>query len=177
MSDQEDLLVISDVLQDFSSQGGGRDLRRLAEVAYRLSGKRSEDLSKAATQSRAEGIVKYDVVAPVSGMVTQILSHEPDLLTEAFENLYIEVCPDCYDPLEDDYCQRCEEEAEYPEHQYREVYEYWIVSEWLGRELLARGEVVAQDFYGSVIWGRGRTGQAIVYDSVIQDIANYLDSL
>ena len=53
---------------------------------------------------------------------------------------------------------------------YIEVYEHWIVSNWLAAKLKARGEVT-RDFAGLTIWGRCCTGQSMAMDSVIQDIA------
>ena len=50
-----------------------------------------------------------------------------------------------------------------------EVYEHWIVSDWLGRKLKARGEII-QDFAGFTLWGRCTTGQAIYLDGVIEEI-------
>lgn len=55
-----------------------------------------------------------------------------------------------------------------------EVYEHWIVSDFLARKLEARGEVIERDFYGLVIWGRCCTGQSILLDSVICDIYDAL---
>lgn len=52
----------------------------------------------------------------------------------------------------------------------REVYEHWIVSEWLADELIKHGERVDKDFAGLCIWGRTTTGQAISQDAVIQKI-------
>ena len=51
-----------------------------------------------------------------------------------------------------------------------EVYEHWIVSEWLAARLEERGEVIERDFFGLTIWGRACTGQAILLDSVICSI-------
>lgn len=51
-----------------------------------------------------------------------------------------------------------------------EVYEHWIVSDWLQRKLAERGEVTG-DFAGLSIWGRCTTGQSISMDGVIRDIA------
>ena len=48
-----------------------------------------------------------------------------------------------------------------------EIYEHWIVSEWLANRLEERGEVVERDFYGLTIWSRACTGQAILLDNVI----------
>lgn len=53
-----------------------------------------------------------------------------------------------------------------------EVYEHWIVSDWLAEKLEGMGHPVARDFLGLTIWGRPTTGQAISLDSVILHIAN-----
>lgn len=52
----------------------------------------------------------------------------------------------------------------------REVFEHWIVSEWLGRKLQERGEKVDFDFCNLVIWARTTTGQSISMDHVIREI-------
>ena len=51
-----------------------------------------------------------------------------------------------------------------------EVYEHWIVSEWLADRLEAKGQSVERDFHGLTVWGRCCTGQAILLDSIICDI-------
>ncbi len=48
-----------------------------------------------------------------------------------------------------------------------DVYEHWIVTDWLADKLKAKGEMIERDFYGLTIWGRTTTGQAILLDSVI----------
>lgn len=52
----------------------------------------------------------------------------------------------------------------------REVFEHWIVSEWLADRLAEKGEKVDKDFSGLVIWARTTTGQAISSDGVIEEI-------
>lgn len=49
----------------------------------------------------------------------------------------------------------------------REVYEHWIVSDWLADQLAAHGEKVDKDFAGMTVWARTTTGQGIASDSVI----------
>ena len=51
-----------------------------------------------------------------------------------------------------------------------DIYEHWIVTEWLAARLEERGEVIERDFYGLTIWGRACTGQAILLDEVICSI-------
>jgi len=53
----------------------------------------------------------------------------------------------------------------------REVFEHWIVSDWLADQLEARGEKVDKDFAGMVVWARTTSGQGIASDSVIEAIA------
>ena len=53
---------------------------------------------------------------------------------------------------------------------HSEVYEHWIVSDWLARKLKERGGIVGE-LCGLTIWGRQCTGQAICLDRGIQQIA------
>ena len=52
---------------------------------------------------------------------------------------------------------------------FREIFEQWIVSKYLGEDLREKGEVV-EEFMGLLVWGRTTTGQAIALDGVIRDI-------
>lgn len=52
----------------------------------------------------------------------------------------------------------------------REVYEHWIVTDWLADKLIEHGEKVDKDFTGMCIWARTTTGQAIAADHVIEAI-------
>jgi hypothetical protein len=68
--------------------------------------------------------------------------------------------------------QLCEMEGIEPYE--REVFEHWIVSDWLADKLAERGEKVDKDFAGMVVWARTTTGQGIASDSVIEQIADDL---
>ena len=51
----------------------------------------------------------------------------------------------------------------------KEVYEWYLVSDWLAEKLAEKGEAIVR--YGlSTWWGRQVTGQAVYLDSVISDI-------
>ena len=52
----------------------------------------------------------------------------------------------------------------------RDVYEYWLVSDWIAEKLEKKGEVIG-DLYGLTIWGRCCTGQAIYLDQVWEEMA------
>jgi hypothetical protein len=62
-------------------------------------------------------------------------------------------------------------ESESIEPYQREVFEHWIVSDWLADQLEARGEKVDRDFAGMIVWARTTSGQGIASDSVIEAIA------
>lgn len=55
-----------------------------------------------------------------------------------------------------------------------EIFEHWIVSEWLASRLADKGEKVIHDFMGLTLWGRRTTGQSICMDGVICDIYDEL---
>lgn len=63
----------------------------------------------------------------------------------------------------------CEQDAIDPYD--REVYEHWVVSDWLADKLIAHGEKVDKDFAGMCVWARTTTGQAIYIDDVVEQIA------
>ena len=57
-----------------------------------------------------------------------------------------------------------------------EVYEHWVVSDWLAEQLEAHNEVIFE-FEGLTIWGRCTTGQAIYVDYVIEQITRELNDV
>jgi hypothetical protein len=60
-------------------------------------------------------------------------------------------------------CESCFEANQMPQ----EIFEWWLVSQWLGKKLLIEGEPILDNSYGTW-WGRTTTGQAISMDYVIQ---------
>ena len=58
----------------------------------------------------------------------------------------------------------------------REVFEHWIVSDWLADKLAEKGEKVDKDFAGLTVWARTTTGQGIASDSVIEQIVADLNA-
>ena len=57
-----------------------------------------------------------------------------------------------------------------------EVYEHWTVSDWFARKLRERGHPTGE-LFGLTIWGRCTTGQSILLDRVIGEIAAELQIL
>ncbi|KAK2245412.1 hypothetical protein XC29_00725 [Clostridioides difficile] len=66
------------------------------------------------------------------------------------------------------------EELECEQDEPHEIYEFWIVSEWLCNKLKELGEVVIPS---ENIWGRGCTGQSISLDYVISKICEDMEIL
>lgn len=58
----------------------------------------------------------------------------------------------------------------------REVFEHWIVSDWLADKLAERGEKVDKGFAGMIVWARTTSGQGIASDSVIEAICAELNA-
>ena len=57
----------------------------------------------------------------------------------------------------------------------REIFEHWIVSDWLADRLAERGEKVDKDFAGLPVWARTTTGQGIAQDWVISQLCTALN--
>jgi hypothetical protein len=58
-----------------------------------------------------------------------------------------------------------------------DIYEHWIVTDFLADKLEDRGEKVLRDFFGMTVWCRPTTGQAILLDHVISEICEDMEIL
>jgi len=105
-------------------------------------------------QEKASKLVSNHIYHNLSMTADKELKENPELLFEA-KNYY----------QRDEDGKKDLENGEYPE-----VYEYWAVSQWLANKLEEKGEVIFEmlDF---IVWGRQCTGQAIIMDGVIEEIA------
>jgi hypothetical protein len=97
-------------------------------------------------ETKKERLVNREILCNVSYLVSNLISQ--DKYCEGLSELFGEEDEDGYLP---------------------EVYEYWLVTPWLGKKLKACGELVTE-FLDLVIWGRQTTGQSITCDNVIEDI-------
>ncbi len=66
-------------------------------------------------------------------------------------------------------CESCFEDN----RESQEIFEWWLISDWLEIKLKMSGEPVLSNDYGSW-WGRTCTGQAIFLDTVIEDMYDEL---
>lgn len=89
---------------------------------------------------------------------------------EDIENFFQYICPECGEGYqeEEDAKSCCNSETE-PENEPQEIFEWWIVSEYLYNKLKEKGESVLE-WGNNYYWGRGTTGQAILLDYVISEI-------
>jgi hypothetical protein len=80
----------------------------------------------------------------------------------------------------DTYFEACQAAADHYnlDCDYREALEHWAVTKWLGEKLQAHGEMVIFGFLDfEAIWGRTTSGQAILLDHVIGEIAEEMEIL
>ena len=127
------------------------------------------------TQNELSTFVNNNVMTYQSMLVDHLLEKEIFSYDE-ITNLYEYKCPQCghgdideqsFAADEGYKCPSCEEcfDTE-PESESQEIYEWWIVNEWLLDKLEEKGEPVLRTDYGNW-WGRTTTGQAIMLDWVI----------
>jgi hypothetical protein len=115
---------------------------------------------------------------------------------EDIQNLYLPQCQNCgyqgkFEQVEADekgngkfnkekivyLCPECRQETdEEPETEAQEIFEWWIITEWLAKKLQDKDEPIL-DWGNNFYWGRTCTGQAILLDGVISDICEELEIL
>lgn len=96
------------------------------------------------------------------------------------ENFYTNHCPECGEDQSSnlDICPDCEKAGRIVELENtpQEVFEWWIITEYLYKKLQAKGEPVLE-WGNNYYWGRTCTGQAILLDGVISDICAEMEIL
>jgi predicted nuclease with TOPRIM domain len=101
---------------------------------------------------------KREEIEKLQSLITEIEDAEDiEYLEETIENLEEEI-----------------EELEELEQEPQEVFEWWAVSRWLAAKLGEYNEPIL-DFGNNYYWGRTCTGQSIVLDGVINNIAKDLE--
>lgn len=131
----------------------------------------------------ARQVVDRDLYANQSLLVTKLLGEEL-IGYEDIENAYDESLDTIKEYLiheadidEDKLTDLSEEEirALAEEHNFcppvHDIYEWWLVSDWLADHLRRFDEPILDTDYGTW-WGRTCTGQAILLDGIIQQIMN-----
>lgn len=157
-------------------------------MGYTVNGK-EYDYFSSTNQDILRKLVNREVCACISDMAEHLFSYDDDTydVWDNWENLTYEACPHCGEALDDDTCDLlnsgeeavcswCEEVIDSADTRQAEIYEYWIVTPWFGEKLAAHGEPI-YNRWGGDIWGRCTTGQSMVLDYVIAQIAHELGIL
>lgn len=86
--------------------------------------------------------------------------------------MLLEPCREEHQGLDDDDLLERYQDAvrEHSQDNPQEAYEWWRVSPWLVRKLRELGEIVIENGYGCW-WGRGCTGQSMLMDGTLQQVA------
>ena len=102
------------------------------------------------------------------------------------ENLYEYRCPQCGEVIKEDEegnytcagykCDYTAPDSHMLEQEPQEIFEWWIVTEFLYNKLKEKGEPVLE-WGNNYYWGRTTTGQAILLDGVISDICSDMEIL
>lgn len=132
--------------------------------------------------------VRREVIGLASDIVSRLQENEESWIDNwDIDNLYHTVCQDCGgDVKERDMdsmldgkwkCDSCDFNTdEELEQEIQEVSEYWFINDYLAKKLEGKGELIINEFQLK-IWGRETTGQAILLDNVIGEIASDLEIL
>lgn len=141
-----------------------------------------------------QDFVNREVIYCVSTLLNEINQNHHNLSCN-YEDLYAlfqgppslgeYTCPECAHVWEDEpgdtdqyTCPKCKfdgvDDDDFEPTEYREIFEHWIVSDWLADKLAYHGEAVCKDFYGLTVWGRTCTGQRIALDGLIERIYDEL---
>ena len=163
--------------------------------------KEKEKDNKQEIEESAKNIISNEILAVQSSLVEKLLSeniiqidtiqnyyhyHVDNKLTGSDEYMssdefdtYKEKIEEKINDLESDEKDATEwqehlDELENIESQPQEIYEWWLISDWLKEKLLAEGEPVLDTDYG-IWWGRTSSGQQIVADGIIQKIVKKIN--
>ena len=118
------------------------------------------------TQRELQTLVDREVIYCASHLIHELgkvitsLCVDDCVALECLQGGYAQ-CPDCFDGS----CGDCNEGEV-----LIEVFEHWIISDWLAKRLEQLGEIVCYDFMGLTIWGRQCSGQSIMLDNVITEV-------
>lgn len=140
--------------------------------------KGGEHMDKRSREQEVDSFVCREIYICQSALIEEVLKQqifsidEIDNLYRPFDGKLISpaLCVRCklecsFLDSETGLCEGCFEDTREPQ----EIFEWWLVSPWLGRKLHMAGEPLIDNGYG-VWWGRCVTGQAISIDYVINQI-------
>lgn len=137
--------------------------------------KKTTDFNSIVNQEIKSKFVQREVKTCFSYEMDEILKLKPELWDD-MENLYRDICTHCGhegETTSEGDCPKCNHKME---NEPQEIFEYWIVSDFLYRKLKEQGEPVLE-WGNNCYWGRCTTGQAILLDYVISKICSDMEIL
>ncbi|HWY79776.1 MAG TPA: hypothetical protein VNW29_05470 [Candidatus Sulfotelmatobacter sp.] len=140
--------------------------------------KGGDNMNEITREQALDAFVGREIYACQSSLIEEALKQQLFSVDE-IDNLYREfdgnllspaVCVKCHGEFpcldsETGECEECYEANQMPQ----EIFEWWLISPWLGKKLQLIGEPIINNDYG-IWWGRTTTGQAITMDYVIQKV-------
>lgn len=146
---------------------------------------------KEPTQRQLDDFVSREVYICQTSLVEELLNLDDPLVSISWDDIVnstFKACDKCGGDLIKDTeahnspytCDMCEDKVAADQADNRlepaEIFEWWIVSDWLADKLEVHGEPILKSDYGTW-WGRTCSGQAISMDSVIEDIYKELNAV
>ena len=118
-------------------------------------------------QDIARDLVKHHVLSCQSNLVYELFNKE-FISYDEYQNLYMtdDEIKNCFDVSTEEEIEEIRNNGE----DMNEVFEHWLVSDWLIDRLKEENEPVLETDF-ETWWGRCATGQSIILDYVIQKIA------
>lgn len=149
--------------------------------------KQKPDFNSVENQEIKSQFVKREVLTCFSYEMDAVLKASSDWAEKEnplpswddIENLFTDTCPECgYDGESDIHhnCPECKDKQIEMESTPAEIFEWWIVTEYLYNKLKAKGQPVLE-WGNNCYWGRCTTGQAIMLDHVISEICSDMEIL
>lgn len=147
------------------------------------------DYNSIVNQSIKDKFVRREVLTCFSYEMDTILNQESQPQKGSGSNKTLPTWEDI-ENLYSDVCEKCGEEKPYNdaeggehcacggdfESQPQEIFEWWIVTEYLYNKLKAKGQPVLE-WGNNCYWGRCTTGQGILLDHVISQICEEMEIL
>jgi hypothetical protein len=147
----------------------------------------NQDIKRKFVDNEVMACFSYEMEAILKASSNWSDKDNPLPTFDEIENLYEYVCPHCNEELPEtdelkpgsvkEYeCPHCKEEFSDADSQPQEIFEWWIVSDFLYRKLKEQNEPVLE-WGNNYYWGRGTSGQAIMLDGVISTICKEMEIL
>lgn len=136
-------------------------------------------------KEQLDRIIDREIYTLANGVMAA-LCEQNDCWTDHAENMDKHVCPECGEEVNAEVCENDEETGDYicphcserfdsPEYESKEIYRWFMVSDWLAERLKAHGEAVYEE-HDVAFWGRTGCGYALTVEPCLVAIAKEIAS-